>query len=163
MWRRACAGLIVAAASVLLVAAPAGAKFWEFELELASREVVAGDVLHMEATVADWAVEQAASNPRVLPMVEVFRTTDLPAWGELGEDIAPVQRVQWEHIGEGRYRGEVTLSQPGSYEILSMRIWNRDVDGYPQPISLTVTAPQEPNVAAPSESCLLYTSPSPRD
>jgi len=151
MWRRACLGVIAAGASVLLFATPAGAKFPQFELEVTRTEVAVGDPLHLKAEVASWAVEMAASNPKVLPMVEVYRTADLPVSGELVENVEPVQRVEWEHIGEGRYSGEVTLSEPGSYEIVSMNVWNTRLEGYPQPVSLTVTEAKAPNVAASDE------------
>lgn len=148
-------GLIAAVGALVLSASPAGAKFWQFELEVASREIAAGDTLDMEVVVAPYAVEGAERNPALLPPVEIYRTDELPTSGALAdENVEPVQAVEWTYIGGGRFSGAVALAEPGSYEIVSMGVWNMAVQGYPQPVSVTVTEVTTASAAAGSGSGL---------
>ena len=149
MWRRVWLGLIAATGAIVLLASPAGAKFWQFELEVDGSEIAVGDTVHMEAIVADYGAEDAASLPDIVPPVEVYRTNDLPESRGLPADIEPAATMQWTNLGNGRYSGQVTPSEPGSYEIVSMGLWNMELRGYPQPISLTVTD-TTPASAAPT-------------
>ena len=138
----------------MLLTSPAGAKFWQFELEVDSREIAAGEILHMEAVIAPYGVEQVRGHLEIVPPVEVYRTEDLPASGALPY-IEPVQTVDWTHDGEGRFSGRVEFAEPGSYQIVSMKIWNMEIEGYPQPISLTVTEPRSTSVAEGSDNGVL--------
>lgn len=149
MWKRAWMSLIAGGCAVVLAASPAGAKFFGFELEVDRSELAAGDVLHIKATV--YALDDVANNPEMVPPVEVYRTDDLPASGAMSESAKLVETVQFTNIGDGRFRGQVVLSEPGSYEIVSMGMWNR-VQGYPEPISLSVTNARTAEATIPNES-----------
>lgn len=155
MCRRACVGLVAAVGALVLFTAPAEAKFWQFELAVDSHELAAGDTLHMEVVVASHAVDDAERNSAVHPPVEVYRTDELPTSGFLAdENVEPVGAVEWTYIGGGRFGGAVALAEPGSYEVISMGVWNMELEGYPQPVSLTVTEVTPASGAATSDSGL---------
>lgn len=147
MWRRVWLGLIVVGGALVLSVSPAGAKFWQFELGVDNSEIAVGDTVNLKAFVADYGAEEAARLTEIVPPVEVYRTNDLPESEGLPPGIEPAATVQWTNLGDGRYSGKVTLSEPGSYEIVSMGVWNYQLRGYPQPISLTVTGPTPASVA----------------
>ena len=108
----------------------------------------------MEATVEPYAVDAAARSSEMVPPVEVYRTDDLPVSGAMSESVDhPIETVlvPFTHIGDGRFRGQVVLSEPGSYTIVSMGMWE-EVQGYPAPISLTVTDAGPPDAATPNAS-----------
>ena len=157
MWvvrAKVCMGLFAAGGALVLAASPAGAKYGQFELTVDTRAITAGEILHMEAVVGPFEAEQAAIHPDNVPPVEVYRTEDLPASGGVPY-IEPVQTVDWNYVGDGRFSGQVELAEPGSYQIVSMKLWNVDTGGYPEPISVTVTDPPPITVAVGSDHGLL--------
>lgn len=151
-WRggvRLLAGVVAAGFCVVAWASPAAAKFWPFELRVSAERFEAGQAIDLVATVDRAFADEAANSPEVTPAVGLYRSSDLPESGDEGPGAAsPVADVSFVPEGDGVFRARLSIDEPGSYQLVSMNVWNYDLAGYPEPIALTVVEPRTPESQA---------------
>ena len=121
-----------------LSASPAAAKFWAFDLEVDRSEALVGQPIRVHVTVAPEFARASAGAPAMLPPVNVYRTDDLPVSGPMSGNERQAEQVNFTSVGDGEFRGEIVLSAPGSYQLVSMGIWNHEPAGYPAPVPLEI-------------------------
>ncbi|MEO7570869.1 MAG: hypothetical protein ABIX10_00375 [Acidimicrobiales bacterium] len=79
--------------------------------------------------------------------MSLYRTADLPTSGDDGTgDATPVAEVVFRFERQGVYRAEIIVDEPGSYQLVSLNIWNVERGDFPDPIALNVVTPTEPDV-----------------
>lgn len=130
--------MFIAVVAVLFIAFSPGAeaKMPPFELRVSRTTLEAGQSVVVVVQLTDPTFEA----PRLQPHVEVYRTADLPTAGMGVGSARPLPTVNFVNSGAGEYRARVEISEPGSYQVVSMLAWNYQLSGYPEPIELRVVA-----------------------
>lgn len=139
-WVQVAASLTLAAICIVLWAATASAKFPRFELRVTATHVEAGEAIEIEAIVDGQSGVDFAAAPRLVPPVSLYRTGDLPVRGEGPGDAVPIAEVSFTPERDGVFRARLTVDEPGSYQLVSIGVWNYELAGYPEPVELSVVA-----------------------
>lgn len=130
-------GLAGVALGAVTLAGPADAKMPMFEVKASRTVIEVGQTVEVVARLTDPTFEA----PGLEPPVALYRTEDLPRVGTDGVGTArPVRELRFGPPVRGVYRARVVVTEPGSYQLISMGVWNHRVVGYPEAIELRVVA-----------------------
>ena len=158
-------GLLVAVLLVLASAAPAPAKLPPFQMSVSPRVVTAGSPVHVTVTMLDWSdpgrPDRSFNADDMTGLVGVVQAEHVDDGGR-PTDGAHIRAVVLPGVGQGTYRGTITLARPGSYTFLAFpevreRLPAGPSSPYPSPVEVTVVA--HPPASQPADRS--STSPPP--